>query len=314
MKRKTLIWLLCCMALLTAGLTVLTKRVPGVFSSVVTFPLEQAAQGLRLLSESGRVGNGIAAALWAGIAAVPVLAALRMRRVRETRPERTALAVLSAAVLLALYGMVNPQVFLPARVTGDADFEKVFKAMLGVTVWSCAVLWAVTRIIRLVRGGSREQLLGYLRSILYVLCFVIAASAAVSGTGGALALAGEGMTGADRFAGVTAVAAQLVTALFEIAVTMRAIGLLRTAEDENGERLSAAAEGMNKACCRALAVTAAVTVLQNLIRIAAMPWLTDSTVTAVIPVTGIAFLVIALLFSRLLTENRSLRDDNSLFI
>jgi len=45
-----------------------------------------------------------------------------------------------------------------------------------------------------------------------------------------------------------------------------------------------------------------------------MRWLSNINVTVDIPIISIAFTVMILLFSRLLIENKKLRDDNNLFI
>ena len=80
MKHKTLMIMLVCEAALLFILVLLTNRFPGFFSSMFAFPFEQIAIGLKALSQTGRVGNGLAAALWVGISLLPLIPALRYRR------------------------------------------------------------------------------------------------------------------------------------------------------------------------------------------------------------------------------------------
>ena len=61
-------------------------------------------------------------------------------------------------------------------------------------------------------------------------------------------------------------------------------------------------------------MTAALTAVTNIIQTAAMRRLTDIAVSADFPAASLVFTVMILLFSRLLTENKRRRDDNSLFI
>ena len=82
MKRRTLILILVLEAVLIAGLVVLTRLFPDLFTSVFAFPMEQIAAGLNALADTGAVGNGAALVLLAAIALVPSVFALRTPRGR----------------------------------------------------------------------------------------------------------------------------------------------------------------------------------------------------------------------------------------
>ena len=202
MKKKTLYLILSCVAVMFAALVVLTRRFPELFSSMMAFPFEQAADGLSLLAKAGRIGNGIASALWIGISAVPILIALRISQDKETQPERISLFVLSGMILLALYGMVNPHNFQPAGWDGFSETASMIKSLLGVSVWAVVVLYIILRLVRLFRSGNKEQLLRYMRTVLYALCFIFAAIAATSFAKGITALIDSCPTSADMVFGV----------------------------------------------------------------------------------------------------------------
>lgn len=327
MKKITLLITCFCTAALITVLVVLTKHFPDLFSSIMAFPFEQIGCGLGILSKTGSVGNGIAVAIWIGVSAIPAMIALRYRKGKETLPERAALYVLSAAILLALYGMVNPQLLKP-RLSSMTDpqllrsglseslpgYSRVIRAMLGACIWAVAVLYMILRLIRLFRQGNKEQLLTYLRKILYVLCILFTGAAAFSFTNGAIALMDTAQAAADTGFGVFRLMAELVPYVFDLIILLRAVDLLGIAGDEEQEGIVESAERISRICCFALGITTALTAASNLLQIALMQWLSNVSVTVEIPVISIAFTVMILLFSRLLIENKRLRDDNSLFI
>ncbi len=340
MKKITLLITCFCTAALITLLVVLTKHFPNLFSSIMAFPFEQIGCGLGILSKTGSVGNGIAVAVWIGVSAIPAIIALRYRKGKETLPERAALYVLSAVILLALYGMVNPQLLQP-RLSSMTDpqllrsglsditdpqfyrsglsesfpeYSRVIRAMLGACIWAVAVLYMILRLIRLLRLGNKEQLLTYLRKILYVLCILFTGAAAFSFTNGAIALTGTAQAAADTGFGAFRLMAELVPYVFDLIIILRAVDLLGIAGDEEQDGIVESTGRVSRICCFALGITTALTAASNLLQIALMRWLSNVSVTVEIPVISIAFTVMILLFSRLLMENKRLRDDNSLFI
>lgn len=307
--------LLICLAEAAVLITLilLTKHMPHLFSSVMTFPFEQVAGGLSLLSKAGRLGNGIAAALWIGISAIPAIIALRYPRGKETLLERTALYLLSALVLLALYGIVNPQAFLHANAGALARDIKLINAIFGVSVWTLAVCFIILRLIRLFRKGNKEQLLQYMRAILYVLCILFTATASVSLTNGLLN-SPSAQTGMDAAFEVFRLVLMLVPYFFDVAIILQLLSLLGIAAKEGQDGVVDAAKRVSATCCMALGTTAGMTALYHIVQILAMPQLSKLSAAVSIPVIDIAFIIMILLFSRLLIENKQLRDDNSLFI
>jgi hypothetical protein len=314
MKRKTLLLICVCEALILTALVVLTKHLPNLFSSMMAFPFEQIAEGLRLLSKAGSVGNGVSVVLWFGISAIPAIIALRYQRDKETLLERISLFVLSGAIFMALYGMVNPLFFRPANSENISEYIKLIKAIFGVSVWAVVVLFITLRLIRLFRQGNKEQLLKYMRTILFTLCFLFTADASVSLAEGLLSLLDLAQTTIDRSVGAFLLMAELTPTLFNIAIVSQVLNLLGIAAKDEQDEIVKAAKQVSNLCCVALGVTTAATALSNIIQIAAMRWLSNVAVSVDIPVISIVFVAMVLLFSQLLIENKRLRDDNSLFI
>lgn len=314
MKKKTLAIIFSFEAILLAVLVVLTKQFPNLFSSVMVFPFEQIAVGFAFASEAGWLGKGMAVALWFGISAIPAILALCYQRNKETRWERLSLFVLSGVTFLALYGMMNPQVFRPDISGNFYEYTKLIKSVFGISIWSVVVLYVTLRLIRLLRNGNKEQLLKYLRTILYVLSLLFTAVAATSLTNGIMTLIEASSTGIDKAFGALRLIAELIPYLFDIAVIMRVLDLLKTAEKENQDSITAAASRVSSICYAMLGITTTITAVSNIIQIVFMRWLTNVSVTVDIPIISIVFIVLILLFARLLIENKRLRDDNSLFI
>lgn len=314
MKRTTLILILVIEAALLTALILLTKQLPSLFSSIAAFPFEQIADGLGAAAKSGRIGNGIAAALWIGFSAIPAFMALKTPKGRDTRWERTALFILSGVLLFALYGMINPGAFRAKIGQGYAGNTEIIKAAFGICIWAFIVLYLILRLIRLFRSGNKEQLLKYLRILLYVLCVLFTAAAVISLVNGILALSAVPDGAADKGLAVLRLIAGLIPYILDIIVILRVFDLLDCAKEEAQEGIAEAADRLSRICCFTLGITAALTAVTNIIQTAAMRRLTDIAVAVDLPIASIVFTVMILLFSRLLTENKRLRDDNSLFI
>lgn len=314
MKQKLFVVLLGCESVTLTALVVLTNLFPTIFSSILAFPFEQIAEGLRALSQMGNMGNGLAIALWAGISLIPAMLALKTERGKETVKERTVLFLLSAVMLPALYGMVNPGLFCPALLDGQKEFIPVVKAALGVTIWSVIVLYVIFRLLRMFIGGDTNKLMQYLKVLLYILCLFFTAiifSVCV----------GELISYLKDAQGVLAVVFAVIRFLvlsvpyaFDIAITISAIALLDAALGKEQSGIVGSAAKLSRICCIALGITAASTAVFNILQIVVMRYLPNIAVNADVPLVSIAFTLIVLLVSRLLVENKRLRDDNDLFI
>ena len=191
MKRKTLILALILEAALIAGLVYLSRQYPAWFTSVWSIPMEQIAGGLKALSGTGTFGNGLALAILAGIALVPVIFALRYPRGRETLAERITLTVLAVVIPIVLWNMVHPGNMRQGAAAGSDAFLQVVRAALSLILWSVVILFIVLRLIRLFRAGKREQLLRYFRILLAVSCMAFTAELAVTLMNAALAPAAD---------------------------------------------------------------------------------------------------------------------------
>lgn len=312
MKNKTLMIMLVCEAALLFILVLLTNRFPGLFSSMMAFPFEQIAIGIKALSQTGQVGNGMAAALWVGISLLPLIPALRYRQNKTAVMEKISLYSLSCVLLLALYGMINPHVFCSFIPEAEGEYLAVVKAIIGVSVWSVIVLCVVLRIIRMFRLSDKVSLLRYLRMILYILCLLFAAAAVISLGSSLTALSSQ--KALENITNVLRAVIASTPYVLDIAIIISTLNLFDIAmtEDQNG--IINAAEKLSRICCVALGISVALSAIFNVLQIILMRQLTNVATTVEIPIISIMFVGVMLLLSRLLVENKQLRDDNSLFI
>lgn len=314
MKRKKLTIMLICEAVLLFILVLLTDQFPRLFSSMFTFPFEQVAIGLKGLSQLGPVGNGLAIALWVGISLLPSIPALQYKQNKTAIKERITLISLSCVLLLALYGMINPHVFCSFIPEAKNEYLTIVKAVMGISVWSVLVLYVVLRLIRMFRSGDKVSLLKYMQLLLQILCLLFAAVAVISFRNGLIASVGASKKVLDHMISLLCSTVASLPYVLDIVIIMSTLDLfdIVTTEDQNG--IVNAAEKLSKVCCIALGVTTALTAVSNILQIILMRWLSNVATTVDIPIISIVFVGIVLLLSRLLVENKRLRDDNSLFI
>lgn len=313
MKHRALMIMLVCEAALLFALVLLTNRFPGFFSSMMAFPFEQIAIGIKTLSQTGRVGNGLAAALWVGISLLPLIPASRYRQNKAAVMEKISLYSLACVLLLALYGMINPHVISPFIPEAGGGYLTVVKAIIGVSVWSVIVLCVVLHIIRMFRLSDKASLLRYLRVLFHILCLLFAAAAAIS-LGSGLTDTGSQKVSLDNIINALRAMTSSTPYVLDIVIIISTLNLfdIVMTEDQNG--VANAAEKLSKTCCVTLVITAALSAVFNVLQIILMRWLTNVKATVEIPIVSIMFVGVVLLLSRLLVENKQLRDDNSLFI
>ena len=314
MKRKTWYLLFGCEAVLLLFLCFLARWFPLSLSSLLAFPWEPAAAGLKALSGTGALGNGAAQALWVGFSLLPLLPASRYRKRSDTVPEAAALYALSGVLLLSLYGLINPQLFFPLLFETGEEFLPHFQAILGSSVWSVILLYGVLRLIRVLRVSSRNALLRYTQVLLQLLCLVFAAilllfcerelSAAFSGAASL----------PDKVFALLRILTAVLPYGLDLAVVPPALDLLSIAQTPEQAGMEEAARALSRRCCLALGATAAITAGFHLAQLLFMRWLSHLSGSMELPLVSLAFAGILLLLSRVLAENTRLRDDNQLFI
>lgn len=298
--------------LLLGGITLLTGLLPEIFSSLPAFPFEQIGLGLRTLAWLGTAGNCLAMGCWLVISLLPLIPVLRSWRDPAERWEHLALIVLSAVLLPTLWCMADPASLLniiPGKVT---EMLPSGKAILGGTVWSVLVCFLVLRLLRLFRAGDTETLLGSLKKMLYLLCYLFAGAMAVAA---ASCLKNLGRLFADKLLSILRAANEALPYVMDIAVTLSAAAILNALlREDSSEIIVAAADKCARLCCISLGTVTAAGSLFNILQLFFTGEASNISIAVNIPAVSLAFTLAALLFSRIIAENRRLADENRMFV
>lgn len=314
MNQKLLYILLFSEFSVLLALVLLTAEFPSLFSSFLAFPFEQIGMGLRALSLTGRLGNGLALAIWVGLSASPLISVMKHKGNKSCNNESIALALLSVSLLFVLMGMANPVMIVSVFPDIGGGGLPAMKSIMGSAVWSIAVLWGVLRLLRLFRAGDTNKLLGYLRALLYTLCALFTGIIAIS-CGSVLA---GGLADIQRsMDGVMTIVRFLVAALpyaLDIVITLSALTLLDALLSDDASGAVNCTNKLSRLCCLSLGITTVSMAVLNILQLVLSPWLSDIAGTVKIPIMSLAFVLAVLLVARLIAENRQLKEDNDLFI
>ena len=313
MKRKKLVLLMILAAILLGALAVMTNLFPEWLSSILAFPLEPISLGLNALAAASRIGNGFSVMLSAALVMIPLLFALRLRG-DDKIPEKIALLLVAGMILVALYGARNPGAFQNPHISGSEGYNKMLLMIFSLSFWVMIILFVVLRLIRLFRAGHREQLLRYLRWLAYATCILLAAGSAFKLADSVMKVIKGMPTAEDTGLFILKSVAALASLLLNLAVAFRMLDLLDITATEEQEGLADAASRLSKISCIALACTVAFTALIHIVQLFLITALTDVKANADLPLSDIVFVLVILLLSRLLVENKQLKDDNSMFI
>lgn len=163
MKRQIRVLLPMAEVLLCLVLVLARAQLPVGFSTIIAFPFQPIALGLRQLSLSGSAGNLAAICLYVILGLCPLLPLLRKKRL----PEDSLLVVFSGLLLLSLYCMVNPG--LLSRWSSNPLGSSFEAPLLGTILYSVLATYGILRLIRCFFNADRAALLRYLDLLLYLL-------------------------------------------------------------------------------------------------------------------------------------------------
>ena len=314
MKRKSFIIFMGAVFAALMALVLFVDGLPTVFSSVMAFPFEQVGAALRALALTGNIGNGFALALCIALSILPILSILRHRGEKEYLSENIVLCCMSIAVFITLFGMANPLKLLSAFPYFTVEALSVVKGVMGCTVWSFIILWVILRLVRLFRSGDTNKLLCYLRVALHALCILFVAVIAISCGSALLDSLSTTQKSMDNMMAVIRFLASSLPYIFDVAITLSLLTLLDSYIEKNEDDTVRHAESLSKRCCLALGITAASTTILNVLQLLLSRFLSNISVNVEIPVVSLAFILLILILSRLIVENRKLQSDNDLFI
>jgi len=324
MKRRLLYALLVLEAALCITLSLAKNSFGGAFSALLAFPFEQIGLGLRLLSLTGKLGNSIALTLYAAFCLLPAFFLLRDGNRRKLHMEDALLGLLSAALFVSLYLLINP-LYLGSLFGGAGEAGLVVgKAVLGGTLWSVLCGYLVLRMLRLSFESGTEKLQGYIGALLCALSFLfvwVICGGAFGGMLDSFSALREGNTGSESGLGTTYIflvlryltkAMPYILDIFTVFLALDLLAAMRT--DRYSEQTETLALRLSRWCGKALAATVVSGVLLNLLQFLFARALRSVDSSLSIPLASVLFVLAVLFFARLVSENRRLKGDIDLFI
>ncbi len=322
MKPRTFLILLGMEAVLCVVLSMMQEAFSGVFTAAMAFPFEQIGILLRSLSLLRGIGNIAAIVIYTAISLIPAVAFLMLRKKRKLYLEDRLLILLSAALFVVLYVMINPGVI--SRLLGKASGLAVSKAILGGTVHSVLCGYLILRVLRLCFASGTEKLQQYMTVLLRLLnaLFVyVIFGACFNDLLDSIAALRAGNTGNEHLLGVSYAflvlqyAVDALPYVFNVLVVFAGIRLLGEIQADRYSNESVEAAGkLSHLCGAALAATVLTNIGFNLLQLLFARSLMIINSSLKIPILSVGFVLGALLLSRLLAENKQLKDDNDMFI
>ena len=324
MKRKKLLALLFAEGALCILLLLTHTRFPDLFTTIFAFPFEQIGLLLRTLSLSGKLGNACSLMLYGTISLLPFLAITLISGKRKLRAEDGLLPILSLLFFVVLYLMSNP--YLIGQMFGNAgiSFISIGKAILGGLIDSVFIGWMVLRLLRLFSESETKRLVQFLSIMLEILSLLFLAvlmTGPVHELLNAFSRIKEGTAGYEGgifFAYGFIFLKFFVRAMpwfFDIITIFLARDLLDAmCQDRYSQASIEATEKLSRWCIISLSITVISEIVFNLIQIVFARTLLTIDTTLTVPLISIAFVLAVLLLARIVAENRTLKQDNDLFI
>ena len=315
MKRKLLYGCLAFEAVLCVLMAVCRSWVPELFSEGIAFPLEQIGYGLRQLSLSGSAGNAVAIGLYVVLSLVPLVFLIG----RKLHWEDSLLASMSALLFLSLYCMINPG--LLSQWAGNPLGVVFEKAILGAFFYALVVGYVVLRLLRSFFAAEQEKLTLYLHVLLGGLSVLLVYAAFGSGFAGLLdsiAVLQAGNVGNEHLLGGTYVflslqyAADVLPYLLDL-VIVYAVGVLLDSE-RYSENAILAAEKLARLCRLSLIIMVVSNLAYHGLQLLFVKSLMQTNSVVQLPLFSLLFVLAVLLVTKLLGDNKQLKEDNDLFI
>ena len=322
MKYRVLIGVLCIIAVVCVLFCILQASLISIFSVAIAFPFEQIGMGLRVLSLSSAAGNVAAFVIYIAVSLLPAAALLVLRKRRKLYAEDGLLGLLCGVIFMVLYYMINPG--LIGTLASESVSLSVGKAVMGGMVYSVLIGYIILRMVRLFSGGGTEKLFRYMSvmlCLLNVLFVFLIFGAFFKGLLDSIAALQAGNVGNEHLLGATYVflvlqyLVNVLPHIFSILIAFAALRLLGELQtDRYSAETVAAAERIPRLCIAALVATVLANIGFNLLQLLFAKSLLVVNESVQVPLFSIAFVLAALLLTRLVTENKQLKDDNDLFV
>ncbi len=321
MKRKILYYILIAEAILCTAHAVIPIFSLNTFAGILAFPFEQIGAGLRLLSLSGFLGNVVAILLYSAFCLSPC-AVLLLRKPHKFFLEDIFILLFSLSLFFVIYQMVNPGGI--AIAGGFAEGLPIAKAVLGGTVYSLLASVVILRMLRLFYSSEENKVQRYLLVLLFLINMLFVAvifSGGVNELIRSFAVVKVNNSGNERLFGINyffmglRFAVDYLAYAFNISIVFGAMTLLQNVtQNQYSDDTIASAKKLSKICGVALCAVVCSNVVFNILQILFAKQLFKVNSSIQIPLFSTAFVLVCLLFTRLIKENKELKDENDSII
>lgn len=320
MKKKALLFLAlegaACVLYVLLG-----QKFPSLFGAAAAFPVQQVGYGLRVLSLSGAVQNGIATILYCAFCLLP-LGWFFLRYRKKRHEEEDWLLVLMTAVLFpVMYLMVNPH--LMGTYLGKA-WELGGSMVLGSALWSILAGYLILRFLRSCFRAEEQKWMDYLKLLLLIMAAALVLGAFGTGLENLLDSiqdlkesnqGSESGLGWTVFFLVLRYAADILPNLLCCFILLDAGSMLEQMKENTwSETVVNAAGKLSHSCGTLLKLLIGTNVGINLLQLlfAKQLRVVDSTIS--LPLDIMALVIGMLLVSRFIRSHKELKEENDSFI
>ena len=305
MKKKSFFMILGLEVILCTLFLVMQTLIPNWFSTATAFPFEQIGGLLRILSLSGVVGNIIAILLYVGICLVPSMVYLQLYKKKKAGKVDLLLPVLSLVLLLVIYYMINPGLFI-VTVPGSS------KMMLGMLFYSVFFGYLILRILDKCMKSNAEWLEKSLRILLFFVVMIFVYNIIVECFGKLFPV--EEWNVSFVFNSLRSVVDALPLVL-DIVIIFGGIQLLDAMKkDRYSEEAIFSAEKLAKICIHSLVITILSGIALNALQVVFRNQLNDVNLVINIPLLSILFTLAVLILAKYIRETQKIKEELDMFI
>lgn len=282
----------------------------------VSFPFLPIGKLLTELSEIGTVGNGFSFAVLALISSVPLIPVLKTYKSREKRIRNFILILmcpLTAIVLTVFSSTAFLAEILP--VVSD-DLINNVKAVFGAAVWSGTVSVLLIELVGKIKKSNGIDILKLTKTVSLIMSVFLVGVISVFEVGEFFSKIDMGIGLAEGYISVLQLIKNSLHYILDIAVISSGLSLVDSIiENKSSDEIGYFAHRLSKRCVTSLAVIITASFIYNFIQIMLSPVVFSEIFVKIdIPVFSICFVLMILLISKLVTENKKLKEDNDLFI
>lgn len=327
MKHKKMFFLLLLEAAACIVFCLLHVQFSGLFSQAAAFPFEQIGLGLRALSLSGSAGNAAAVALYILLGLTPLLAGCVLYATGKADRADLLLAGLSILLFFVLYDMVNPGLLRRMAVPESGKWvcgAVFYSAFFGYLVLRALGVYLCADIPRLQKGLIR--LLWLLAAAFVYIVFGSCFGQLLSSLQ-ALQEAGQAASGmvlpqvsslSVSLSFLFLLLQFLIAALpyildiWIIFLAVHTVGELE--EDRYSDGAVQSVAKLADFCVQTLAVSTIMGVVFHILQYAFSSKLYQVHITIAVPVASVVFVLLILMFARIMQEDQKLKQDHDLII